>query len=64
MNVNIDVMRSRLDEIDSELRALDTEAGEARLDETQQARWNELDAESATLRSAIETEEKLSLIHI
>lgn len=58
MNVNIDVMRSRLDEIDSELRALDTEAGEARLDETQQARWNELDAESATLRSTIETEEK------
>ena len=58
MNVNIDVMRGRLDEIDAELRALDTEAGEARLDETQQTRWNELDAESATLRSTIELEER------
>ena len=58
MNVNIDVMRGRLDEIDAELRALDAEAGEARLDETQQARWNELDAESATLRSNIELEER------
>ena len=58
MNVNIDVMRGRLDEIDAELRALDTEAGEARLDETQQTRWNELDAESATLRSTLELEER------
>ncbi len=58
MNVNIDVMRGRLDEIDAELRALDTEAGEARLDDAQQARWTELDAESTALRSTIELEER------
>ena len=53
MTVNIDIMRGRLDEIESEFRALDTAAGEARLDEAQQARWDELDTEAAAIRQNI-----------
>lgn len=57
MKINIDVMRARLQEIDSEFRSLDTAAGDARLDETQQARWSELDTEAAEIRSNIEKAE-------
>lgn len=51
--MNIQMMRARVDEIDSELRTIDTEAGESRLDETQQVRWDELDTEKAELARQI-----------
>lgn len=44
----------RLSEVLEELRTLHTTAGDANLDEAQQTRWNELDAERVTL----ETEER------
>ena len=51
--MNISVMTERLAEIDSELRSLDSAAGELRLDEAQQAAWEALDTEAATIRSNI-----------
>jgi HK97 family phage major capsid protein len=38
--VNIDVLRARLPEIDAELRTINTEAGDAALNEDQQTRWD------------------------
>ncbi len=55
--LNMDIARGRLAEIDSEYRTLDTEAGEARLTDELQARWDALDAEAAEVRQAIEAEE-------
>lgn len=54
---NMDVARARLAEIDSEYRSLDIEAGEARLSEEQQTRWDALDNEAAELRQNIEAEQ-------
>lgn len=51
--MTLEEMRARLQAIDAERRAIDTEAGEAHLDEEQQARWDALDAEENTLRSDI-----------
>lgn len=45
MQQNIDVLRARLDEIETEFRSIDTQAGERALDEAEQVRWDELDAE-------------------
>lgn len=38
--MNIDVLRARLPEIDAELRTINTEAGDAALNEDQQTRWD------------------------
>lgn len=52
--MNINVMRARLEEIETdELRAIDTEAGEAALNEDQQTRWDDLQKEAAEIRSNI-----------
>ena len=54
MTVNIDVMRARLEEIETdELRAIDTEAGEAALNEDQQTRWDTLKSEADEIRGNI-----------
>ncbi len=50
---NMDILRARLAEIDSEYRAIDSEAGEARLSDEQQTRWDALDSEAAELRQSI-----------
>ena len=55
---NMDIPRARLDAIDAELRSIDTEAGEAALNEDQQTRWDALDTEAAELRAAIEQNEQ------
>ena len=39
MQQNIDVLRARLDEIETEFRSIDTQAGERALDEAEQVRW-------------------------
>lgn len=53
-NVNIDVMRARLAEIeDVELRAIDSEAGSESLNEAQQTRWDALDTEATEVRANI-----------
>lgn len=55
---NLSVLRERLDEIEAELRTIDSTAGERNLDEAEQARWDELDAEMKQVRDDIaETEE-------
>ncbi len=54
MTVNIDVMRSRLEAIETdELRSIDAEAGEAALNEDQQTRWDALKAEAKEIRGNI-----------
>jgi len=47
---NIEVLRARLDEIESEFRTIDSTAGERALDEAEQVRWDDLDAELKQLR--------------
>ena len=52
--MNINVMRARLEEIETdELRAVDAAAGEAALNEDQQTRWDALQKEAAEIRSNI-----------
>lgn len=53
MKINTDVMRARLEEIDIELRTIHEEAGEAALNEDQQARWDALDSEASEIRTNI-----------
>ena len=53
MQQNIDVLRARLDEIETEFRSIDTQAGERALDEAEQVRWDELDAELKQLRQEL-----------
>lgn len=59
---NMDILRARLDEIEtSELRSIDAEAGEEKLNADQQTRWDALEAEKVELRqsiAALETEER------
>ena len=52
MQQNIDVLRARLDEIETEFRSIDT-GGERALDEAEQVRWDELDAELKQLRQEL-----------
>jgi HK97 family phage major capsid protein len=52
--VNIKIMEERLAEIDSEFRSLDAEAGESRLSDEQQTRWDALDTEKAEIAANIE----------
>lgn len=51
MKVNLSEVRNRLAAIDVELRALHTAAGDAALDDEQQAAWDALDGEAAELRA-------------
>lgn len=51
--VNIDIMRGRLDEIETELRAIHGEAGESVLNDEQTARWESLDTEAGEIRQNI-----------
>ena len=53
MQQNIEVLRARLDEIETEFRTIDTQAGERALDEAEQVRWDELDAELKQLRQEL-----------
>lgn len=50
-------MRARLAEVQSELRSIHEEAGDAQLSEERQADWNSLDGELGTLRGQIEATE-------
>lgn len=49
--MNIDVLRSRLAEIEAEYRTIHTAAGDAALNEEQQTRWDGLDTEAAQVRA-------------
>lgn len=51
-------MRARLEAIRSELRTINTEAGDADLNPEQQTRWEQLEAEAADLGPSIEREER------
>ncbi len=53
MKQNIEVLRARLDEIESEFRTIDSTAGERALDEAEQVRWDDLDAELKQLRQEL-----------
>ncbi len=50
--------RSRLEEIEAEMRALDEEAGEGDLDEEQRSTWEQLDGEHNTLAVAVRKAER------
>lgn len=50
---NIAVLRARLDAIGTELRTINTEAGERTLDADEQTRWETLDAEAEEIRGSI-----------
>ena len=49
--MNKDILRTRLDAIETEFRAIHTEAGDAALDTEGQTRWDALDTEAAELRT-------------
>lgn len=51
--MNIQIMRDRLAEIETEYRSIHEAAGEAAFDEAQQTRWESLDTEAAELRANI-----------
>jgi len=52
---NMEILRSRLDEIEkTEMRAIDAEAGAEKFNDDQEARWNKLDSEASEVRKAIE----------
>ena len=53
MMQDINVLRTRADEIESELRSIDTEAGERSLNEDETTRWDALETELATVRDDI-----------
>ncbi len=55
--IDMDAARARLDEIDTELRSIDTEAGEERLSDDQQTRWDALEAEQTEVREDVAAEE-------
>lgn len=55
--MNIQVMRDRLAEIESEFRSLHAAAGDSALDEDAQTRWDAIDTEAAEIRSNIEKAE-------
>ncbi|MCP2284874.1 phage major capsid protein, HK97 family [Promicromonospora umidemergens] len=50
----IAVLRARLEAVTTEFRSIHDTAGEAKLDEAQEARWAELDAEETEVRAEIE----------
>ncbi|NUT53687.1 MAG: phage major capsid protein [Saccharothrix sp.] len=56
--MTIDELRSRITAIENELRQIHTDAGDNDLDETQTARWAELDTELTERREALETVEQ------
>jgi len=56
--MNIDALRSRLSEIETELRTIHTEAGDAALTDDQQVRWDALDTEDAEVRQSIKDAEE------
>ncbi|NLI18107.1 MAG: hypothetical protein GX427_04745, partial [Actinomycetales bacterium] len=56
--VNIEIMRGRLAEIEAEFRTIHGAAGEAALDDEQQARWEQLDTEAAEIRQNIAAAEE------
>lgn len=56
--MNIEIMRGRLAEIETEFRTIHGAAGEAALDDEQQARWEQLDTEAAEIRQNIAAAEE------
>ncbi len=62
--MNIDILRARLDELETDLRTLHTSAGDRALNRAEQSRWDELEAERAEVRDALReaeaTDAKLS----
>lgn len=50
---NIDVLRARAEEIEAELRSIDSEASDRSLNEEEQVRWDDLDAELKQVRQDI-----------
>ncbi len=50
---DINMLRARADEIESEFRSIDTEAGERSLNDDEQARWDALDTELQQVREDI-----------
>lgn len=54
---DMEAARARVDEIDVEMRAIDTEAGEESLTEEQQTRWTALDTEQSGLNRDIKEAE-------
>lgn len=56
--MTIEEMRARLAAIPDELRAIDTEAGEARLNEEQQSRWDALETEERETTEALRVAEE------
>lgn len=53
MNKNIEILRSRAEEIEAEFRSIDSEAGERSLNDEEQVRWDALDAELKQVREDI-----------
>lgn len=50
---NIEILRARAEEIEAEFRSIDSEAGERSLNDEEQVRWDELDAELKQVREDI-----------
>lgn len=55
--MTLEELRARLAEIETELRTVHTEAGDAGLNEDQQTRWDALEGEHSTVRGQIEEAE-------
>jgi HK97 family phage major capsid protein len=64
--INVDVLRARLNALDTELRSINTEAGDAALNEDQQTRWDssftERDAVVADIAAAEEAEARAAKV--
>lgn len=56
--MTLDEIRARLADIEAERRKIDAAAGDAALNDEQQARWNELDTEETQLRADLDEAER------
>ena len=56
--MTLDEIRARLADIEAERREIDAAAGDAALNDEQQARWNELDTEETQLRADLDEAER------